>query len=160
MTTTSHDETAAPAHDLTARFRKEARALCETLSELDSIQREAWQRQSKVARRAIAALQRELSAAEAEARAERARTRDEFDAAITEMVDAWRARLDDLRVQLQLAEMNARDVLTAAEEQLSGFADEVRGDADASLDQLREAARAARQRIEGVLAGSSAASDA
>ena len=111
------------------RFHTEAAALRKTLDELDHIQRDAWRKESQAARKAIAALQADLALATAEAQAERAETRDELNRALTELVDAWRGRLDDLRVQERLAEMDARDAV-----------DRVRRDVQRPLAEARSAA--------------------
>lgn len=118
------------------RFHAEAAALRKTLDELDHIHRTAWQKESAAARKAIAGLQADLALATAEAQAERAATREELDHALSELTDAWRARVDDLHVQGRLAEMDARDAV-----------DRLRHDAQRSFDEVRTAALHAIERL-------------
>lgn len=120
------------------RFHAEAAALRKTLDELDHIHREAWQKESEAARKAIAGLQADLALATAEAQAERAETREELHRALTELVDAWRARIDDLQVQQRLAELDARDVV-----------DRLRHDVQRPLHELRSAALHAIEKLRG-----------
>jgi len=108
------------------RFHAEAAALRKTLGELDQIHRDAWQQESIAARKALAALQADLALATAEAEAERAASKVELSRALTELVDAWRGWIDDLRVQGRLAEMDARDAI-----------DLLRRDVDRPMHELR-----------------------
>jgi exonuclease VII large subunit len=104
-------ESAATPNDVIDRFHAEAAALRRTLDELDQAHRTAWGKECEEARKAIGALQADLAVAADEAQAEREATDDELRRAVNELVDAWRGRLDDLRVQERLAEMGARDTL-------------------------------------------------
>lgn len=111
------------------RFHAEAAALRKTLDDLDHIQRDAWRKESKAARKAIAALQADLALATAEAQAERAASREDLHHALSGLVEAWRARVDDLHIQGRLAEMDARDAV-----------DRLRHDAQRPVAELRTAA--------------------
>ena len=101
------------------RFHAEAAALRKTLDELEEIHREAWQKESAAAKKAIAALQADLALATADAKAERAQTRADLNKALSELVEAWRTRIDDLHVQGKLAEMDTRDALERVRESVA-----------------------------------------
>jgi exonuclease VII large subunit len=122
------------------RFHVEAAALRKTLDELDQIHRDAWRRESAAARTALAGLQADLALATAEAEAERAASKEELIHALTELLDAWRGRIDDLHLQGRLAEMNARDTI-----------DRLRGDVTRPLNELRTAVLHALGQVRSVL---------
>lgn len=121
------------------RFHAEAAALRKTLDELDHIHREAWRKESAAARKAIAGLQADLALATAEAHAERAASREELNQALGALVDAWRARLDDLQVQGRLAEMDARDAVDRLRHDVQRPFGEVRTAALHAIGRLRAA---------------------
>ena len=93
------------------RFHVEAAALRRTLDELEHIHREAWQKETDAARKAIAGLENDLARAGAEAKAERARNREDLQRAVCDLVDAFRAVRDEFVVQAKLAAMEARDAV-------------------------------------------------
>lgn len=130
----------APASPATVdRFHAEAAALRKTLDELDHIHREAWQKESAAARKAIAALQADLALATAEAQAERAQSRADLNRALSELVDAWKGRIDDLHVQGRLAEMDARDAVDRLRNDIEQPLAEARKVAVRAIRSLREA---------------------
>ena len=130
----------APASPATVdRFHAEAAALRKTLDELDHIHREAWQKESAAARKAIAALQADLALATAEAQAERAQSRADLNRALSELVDAWKGRIDDLHVQGRLAEMDARDAVDRLRHDIEQPLAEARKVAVHAIRSLREA---------------------
>jgi gas vesicle protein len=65
-------------------------------------------------------LKDELAAVRAELDIETAETKAAYREALRPRLDLWRSRIDELRVQVDLAEMEARDELTALVEDLEG----------------------------------------
>jgi hypothetical protein len=124
------------------RFHAEAAALRKTLDELDHIHRDAWQQESEAARKAIAGLQADLALAAAEAQAERAQSREDLHDALTQLVNAWRSRVDDLVVQRRLAEMDARDAVERLRHDMRRPVHDLRIAALHAIDQLRRAVAA------------------
>jgi hypothetical protein len=97
---------------------------------LGSAAGEAWEALARDLERGLAQLESEVAVARANLEAELAGTRQSYLEALRYQLDAWRGRVEHLRVQAALAEMEARDEL------------------DELLERVDNAYRAARQQLD------------
>ncbi len=141
------------AQHLLAQLRRERDLLARKLEELRAEGDEARQEYRERLDRARKRLEADLAVAEAELRRRRAETREEFAETVDEELEAWRTRIDELRVEAELARMDTRDELQPVIESMHRR----RGALEQRLRELREASgdawRSIRDDIADSLAG-------
>jgi gas vesicle protein len=104
-----------------------------------SAARDAVRAASKEAESDVIDLRADLATVRADLRTEMADSRETYFAALHDLVDSWRARIDELRVQADLARMEARDEGRSDVERAEHQWDELKVKADHLSDQAAEA---------------------
>lgn len=122
--------------------------LREAVARLHRTEDEAWRRYGADVDRAVAQMETELSSAEAQLRVEQADSRDQLSAALQQVAETWRARADEVRLQILLGEMEARDAasqsldaLDRAGHRVVALVEELRHNTAASMSSLRDRTR-------------------
>ena len=142
------EETRGSFRPVAERLRNSWQILRSSLERLGSAPGETREALVRDIERGLAQLESEVAVVRADLETELAETRQSYREAVRQQLDAWRGRVEHLRVQAALAEMEARDELDellarvdnayrAARQQL------VKADEDTAetLDVLRASAR-------------------
>jgi hypothetical protein len=156
---TAAQQRVASAH---AQVQHASAVLREAVAELHETEGAAWQRYGADADRAMALTETELSSAETELRIEQAKSRSQLSDALQQVANSWRARTDQLRLQSDLGEMDARDsglraldTLEQAGRSVLAMIEDLRRDSTAPVSTLRGLTRRAvadvRDAFEGVV---------
>jgi DNA repair exonuclease SbcCD ATPase subunit len=130
------------------RLRSTWQTLRSRLQQLEDTTGEAWEVLVRDLEGGLAQLESEATVAKADLEAELAETRESYREAVRNQLDAWRAGVERLRLQVTLGEMEARDELNdllervddayrVARQQLG----KVEDDTAETLDVLRAGAR-------------------
>ena len=93
-------------------------ALRDALRELHRSDDEAWRRYAVDLEEATRRFDTTVGLAAARLRAERAASKEDLGAVLDETVASWRARADELRVRAHVGQMDVRDFVTDAVEEL------------------------------------------
>lgn len=125
------------------QLRRERERLSRKLEEARALDDAAWEEYRQGVERAHARFDADLEIAEAALRRRRAETREEFTDTVADELDAWRARIDHLRVQAELARMETQDDLAPVIKAMQHRRSELEG----RLGDLREASEDAWQSI-------------
>lgn len=135
-------------------------ALREAVARLDQSEDDAWRHYGAEIDKALAQMDDDLSAAEAQLRIEEAESRDQLSYALQQATDSWRARADEIRVQMSLGEMEARDAglhaledLDRAGHDLHKTIEELRRDTAASVSTVRDRTRSVVGEVRSALHG-------
>lgn len=151
--------------ELVEQLRTERETLGRMLQQLRSTDTAAWNDYRETVHQAHRHLDTELRIAEAELEGRLAASREEFTDTVAAELEAWRTRIDDLRLQAQLARMDTQDELepvvkamlrrrSELEHRLGDLREatddtwqSIRGDLTDGLAQLRRSLHAANERL-------------
>ena len=131
-----------------AQLRDATEALREAVAKLHPTEDDAWHRYGAEVDSALGQMDEDLSSAETQLRIEEAESRDQLSYALQQAAETWRARAEEVRLQISLGQMQARDAglhalddLDRAGHNLVTMIEELRRDTAASVSTLRERTR-------------------
>lgn len=95
--------------EIVDQLRAERETLSKKLEELRALDDDAWEDYRQTTERAQKRFEADLAIADAEFERRQAETRQQFADTVDDELEAWRVRLEELRLHAGLARMDARD---------------------------------------------------
>lgn len=129
--------------DVVGRLRSEREMLTQQLQELRATDEEAWGDYRERVDRARQRLEADVRIAEAELQRRLAESRKEFTDTVATELEAWQTRIDELRVQAELAKMDTQEDL----EPIMQAMQRRRSDLERRLGELQDASEDTWQSI-------------
>ena len=141
-----------------AQVQDASTGLREAVARLRQSEDEAWRRYGAEVDRAVEQMETELSAAETQLRVEQAESHDQLSFALQQAAETWRSRADEIRLQIRLGQMEARDAglqsldaLDRAGHGVVALIEELRQDTATSMSILRDRTRGVVKEVKDAL---------
>ena len=138
------EDAVAQLEPLVSRMRANRDAVRSAIERLRSGTAEVWEPLARDVERGYKQLRIEVDIARSELEAELAETPEAYQQAVEQQLESWRRRLDQLRVQAKLAQMETRDDVVELLERMEEAyrvarhdVDEAKRDAAATVESVR-----------------------
>jgi hypothetical protein len=145
------EETATSFRPVASRLHSTRDALGAAMQRLGTATRESWEVLAGDIERGFQELEAEVNLARTELEVELADTREAYRKALEQQLDAWRGRLDDLRVRAKLAQMEVRDEASELLDRVESAYHAARRHFDEATDDPGQTAEALRAGARAVL---------